>query len=124
MSELDPVRKLIRERVRNLKEMSIEIGKNETYLQQYLTRGTPVELPERVRRLLAEKLNVPEDLLRRGSTAVLVAPRKTSERTTEQTPAKSHLEDAMWSIWSQAKPAERQLIVNIANTILASRKEP
>ena len=31
-------------------------------------------------------------------------------------------DDAMWVIWKQATPSERQLIVNIANTILASRK--
>ena len=60
MSELDPVRKLIVERVPNLKEMSLDIGKNAAYLQQFVRRGVPVELPERVRKRLAEKLNVPE----------------------------------------------------------------
>jgi transcriptional regulator with XRE-family HTH domain len=87
MSELDPVRQLILERVPNLKEMSLAIGKSHSYLQQFLKRGIPVELPERVRKRLAEKLNVSEDLLRGGSAAVLIAPRKTRARKTEQMPS-------------------------------------
>jgi hypothetical protein len=45
---------------------------------------------------------------------------KTSERKITK-PDKSQLSYAMWSIWDQAQPSERELIVNIANTILASR---
>ena len=56
MTELDPVRKLIRERVPNLKEMSLALGRSHSFLHQFLTRGTPVKLPEDVRKLLAEKL--------------------------------------------------------------------
>jgi hypothetical protein len=60
---------------------------------------------------------------------VLNKPSQNSEKVSEskftkRQPAKSHLDDVMWAIWGQAKPSERQLIVNIANTILASRKEP
>jgi hypothetical protein len=41
--ELDSVRQLIVDRVPNLKEISLAIGMNETYLQQFVRRGTPVE---------------------------------------------------------------------------------
>ena len=60
--ELDPVRKLIVERVPNLKEMSLAIGKSHSYLQQFVRRGIPVELPERVRKRLADKLGVPKSI--------------------------------------------------------------
>jgi plasmid maintenance system antidote protein VapI len=45
-------------------------------------------------------------------------------RFTKRQPAQSQLDDAMWAIWGQAKTTERQLIINIANTTMASRKGP
>ena len=99
--------------------MSLELGKNHSFLQQFVRRGVPAELPERVRKLLAKKLDVPEERLRTWHEASAAA--RDPDRTTS---GKSPLDDAMWSIWSRAKPAERHLIVNIAKTILASRKEP
>lgn len=69
---MDVVRKLILERLQELglgmAEASLQIGRNETYLQQFLRRGSPRELHERERILLAEILKVPEDELRGPSS--------------------------------------------------------
>ena len=60
----DPVRKRIRQLIgdKNLdmKSLSLALGKNHAYLQQYLERGIPKELNERSRLLLAEQLGVDE----------------------------------------------------------------
>jgi phage repressor protein C with HTH and peptisase S24 domain len=65
---MDVVRKLIldklEERSLTMSEASLKIGKNHSYLQQFLKRGTPHELPERARVSLAELLGVPEEQLR------------------------------------------------------------
>lgn len=66
------VRKLILEKLEEIgltmSEASLKIGKNQTYLQQFLKRGTPIELPEKSRLPLAELLGVPEDQLRGPSS--------------------------------------------------------
>jgi phage repressor protein C with HTH and peptisase S24 domain len=71
---MDLVRKLILDRLLDLdlkmSEASLKIGKNHAYLQQFLKRGIPAELPERVRVALSELLKVPEDELR-GTSAKL-----------------------------------------------------
>lgn len=68
------VRKLILEKLEELgltmSEASLKIGKNHAYLQQFLKRGYPLELPEKSRIPLARLLGVPEDSLR-GSSAAL-----------------------------------------------------
>src|SRR4029450_11807661 len=47
----------------DLKNLSLAIGRNHAYLQQYLMRGSPRELPEAVRHGLAPLLGVsPGDL--------------------------------------------------------------
>lgn len=60
----DPVRKRIRQLIGDknldLKSLSLALGKNHAYLQQYLERGIPKELNERSRMLLAEQLGVDE----------------------------------------------------------------
>ena len=48
----------------SMKEASLAIGRNETYLQQFLMRWIPRDLPEKVRPKLAELLDVSEDQLR------------------------------------------------------------
>lgn len=54
----------------NLKELSLELGYNHAYLQQFIARGTPKKLPEDVRNRLAERLGLPpEDLGGSLSTA-------------------------------------------------------
>lgn len=52
----------------DLKNLSLAIGRNPAYLQQYLMRGSPRELPEMVRQALAPLLGCAADDLR--STAV------------------------------------------------------
>ena len=46
-----------------LKQASRAIGMNDAYLQQFLERGTPRELPERVRYKLADFLGISQDKL-------------------------------------------------------------
>lgn len=69
---MDVVRKLIEQRVKELElnyaDISRRLDRNVTYLQQFLKKGSPRELPERERILLAEILKVPEDELRGPST--------------------------------------------------------
>jgi hypothetical protein len=48
----------------NLKELSGLLGRNHSYLQQYVQKGSPRELPEDARRALAGLLAVPEEDLR------------------------------------------------------------
>ena len=64
---MDAVRKLILDRAAdkgtNLAELSRRIGKNHAYLQQFIKRGIPAELPEKIRRLLAPALEVAEHSL-------------------------------------------------------------
>lgn len=60
----DPVRNRIRQLIGDngldMKSLSLALGKNHAYLQQYLERGIPKELNERSRMLLAKQLNVNE----------------------------------------------------------------
>lgn len=44
----------------SLAALSRLIGRNDAYLQQFVHRGSPRQLPERERRLLADYLGVPE----------------------------------------------------------------
>lgn len=48
----------------DLKNLSLAIGRNHAYLQQFLMRGSPRELPEAVRHGLAPLLGVSSDDLR------------------------------------------------------------
>jgi len=68
---MDAVRKLILEKAAdsgtNLAELSRKIGKNHAYLQQFIKRGVPSELPEKVRQPLASVLGVAESSLRHGT---------------------------------------------------------
>lgn len=61
---MDAVRKLILDRVEagdtSLADLSRSVGKNHAYFQQFIHRGVPVELPERVRKSLAQILGVEE----------------------------------------------------------------
>ncbi len=53
-----------------MKEVSLSIGRNPTYLQQFLKRGVPAELDERDRINLANALGVDENALR-GPSPIL-----------------------------------------------------
>src|SRR5581483_11650193 len=69
---MDLARKLIEDRINalglNYTEVSRRLHRNETYLQQFLKKGSPRELRERERHLLAEILKVSEEDLRGPST--------------------------------------------------------
>jgi hypothetical protein len=64
----DPIRQLIastaESRGESLAALSRKLGKNHAYLQQFVRRGTPTELPERLRRDLAALLQLEESQLR------------------------------------------------------------
>lgn len=47
----------------DMKQMSLALGKNHAYVQQFLTRGIPAQLKEQDRRKLAELLDIPESEL-------------------------------------------------------------
>jgi phage repressor protein C with HTH and peptisase S24 domain len=68
----DPVRELVSSRMAELglsmKEVSERLGKNQTYIQQYLKKGSPEWLPEDVRGALAGMLGLSEDTLRRPAS--------------------------------------------------------
>src|SRR4051794_35459301 len=83
---MDTVRKLILEKLAEhgvtRKAASQAMGVNETYLHQFLKRGTPAELGEVERRKLSLILKVPETDLRgpqaRDSDAVLIQGKRES----------------------------------------------
>ena len=54
----EKIKKLIKKKNYNLRDLSRNIKKNDAYLQQYLYRGTPKILPEKYRLTLAEILDV------------------------------------------------------------------
>ena len=54
----EKIKKLIKKKNYNLRDLSRNIKKNDAYLQQYLYRGTPKVLPEEYRLMLAEILDV------------------------------------------------------------------
>lgn len=72
MEDLDEVRRLILERSRAgggngkgaLREWSLALGKNETYLQQFITKGSPRKLSEEIRAKLADIIGIGESELR------------------------------------------------------------
>jgi len=55
--------RLCAEQGQNFASLSRMIGRNEAYIQQYLRKGTPRQLRERERRVLARYFKVPESLL-------------------------------------------------------------
>lgn len=65
---MDAVRKLILEKAdergTNLAELSRKVGRNHAYLQQFIHRNVPADLPEKVRGKIAEELGVDEDELK------------------------------------------------------------
>lgn len=70
--DMDPVRKLILEKVEetgtDLKALSKAIGKNHAYMQQFIRRGVPKTLDEDIRPALAQKLGLDPNQLKIGST--------------------------------------------------------
>jgi|GEM_PF-404823 hypothetical protein len=66
--DLDPPRllvlKLIADYETDMATVSKSLGKNHAYLQQFIRRGTPHELPEDVREMLGDRFNVPPESFR------------------------------------------------------------
>ncbi|MBI1273005.1 MAG: hypothetical protein GC131_02835 [Alphaproteobacteria bacterium] len=64
----DPVRNRLRARMQERgltdREVSLQLGKSHSYMNQYFERGTPRKLPEDVRYRLASLLEMPEAALR------------------------------------------------------------
>ena len=54
----EKIKKIIKKKNYNLRDLSRNIKKNDAYLQQYLFRGTPKVLPEEYRYILAKILEV------------------------------------------------------------------
>lgn len=66
----DSIRALVARKIaelgKNMKSTSLEMGANETYIQQYLKRGIPDYLPEDMRAALAKVLGIKETVLKPG----------------------------------------------------------
>ncbi|PRX10271.1 UNVERIFIED_ORG: phage repressor protein C with HTH and peptisase S24 domain [Martelella mediterranea] len=62
---MDKIRRLIAKRIQErgltYKQVSLALGKNHAYMQQYVERGVPTTLKERTRSQLAELLDIPEE---------------------------------------------------------------
>lgn len=57
------LRRVAQERGESLAGLSRFIGRNDAYLQQFVTRGSPARLEEQDRRLLADYLRIDEEVL-------------------------------------------------------------
>lgn len=73
---MDPVRARLKEAIEaspdhTMATLSREAKKNHAYLQQFIERGTPKKLPEDVRSLLSDRLQIPENEI--GGRSTLVA---------------------------------------------------
>ena len=70
MTTIDPARELLKQLVEardmDLKSLSLQLGRNHSYLFQYVTKGTPRALKEDDRKRLAKILRVPENVLKTG----------------------------------------------------------
>src|SRR5262250_3086 len=53
----------------SLSELSLKVGKNHAYFQQFIKRGVPTRLPEDVRGQVAEILDLDEQILKESSTS-------------------------------------------------------
>jgi len=65
---MDAVRALIVARIKelglSLSDLSLRVGKNHAYFQQFIKRGVPLRLPEEVRGRVAQVLNIDERQLK------------------------------------------------------------
>jgi len=66
----DKLRKLLRDKGLSLSGASRQLGRNSSYLQQYLERGSPRELPASVEKKLAGILKVPQSELGDNTAAL------------------------------------------------------
>src|SRR5215831_18426376 len=72
---MDAVRSMIVSRVAelglSLSELSLKVGKNHAYFQQFIKRGVPNRLPEEVRGRVAEILGLDERVLKEATSRVI-----------------------------------------------------
>src|SRR5260370_13943850 len=106
---MDAVRKLIDEKLRqlglNYSEASLKIGRNQTYLQQFLKRGVPVELKENDRARLAELIGVPENELRGPSNPLPKREYEKSNPPVADPPRATFKSDGGQNLVDSIKPA-------------------
>lgn len=62
------------------KNVSEDIGKNHSYIQQFITRGTPKQLSEDVRQSLADLFGTTEDQFKIGATSIRVSKKSSSQK--------------------------------------------
>ena len=112
---MDDVRRLVLDKSKDLditmKAMSKAVGMNETFIQQFIKRGTPRYLPEEIRHKLAKVIGVSEERLRGRDLDTEPA------RTTPAAAGRADLDD-MWAIWNTASSEERLLIVDLAKQVV------
>lgn len=89
---MDSVRQFIVDHVAahpeaSLKGYSRAIGRNHAYLQQFVERGSPVELSERDRRALARAMKVPEQKLKHSERRVIPESELTAPHEVDDPPA-------------------------------------
>jgi phage repressor protein C with HTH and peptisase S24 domain len=65
----------------SLSELSLKIGKNHAYFQQFVKRGVPHRLPEEVRGRVAEILGIDERVLKISASSVEFQKVSTEQRT-------------------------------------------
>ena len=91
---LDPVRRhllrLLAEKRSNLRMASLALGRNESYLHQFIRRGTPRILAEDDREILADHLGCSPDELRHDRSTRLEARRKSPPSAVPHAAPKGH----------------------------------
>lgn len=75
----------VADRGTTLSKVSGQADKNHAYLQQYVKRGVPTELPERVRHRIAEVLGIPDESLRSQAAPLGPTPEILADPETEVT---------------------------------------
>lgn len=85
--EMDAIRRLIDELIKargtTMKAASLAIGRNPTYIQQFIKTGTPEKLKEEDREKLEDFLGVPRDTLKNPSGSIRVATRGVAVQKSE-----------------------------------------
>ena len=132
------LRGLCSERGESLAALSRLVGKNDAYLQQFLTKGTPRRLPEEVRRTLARYFSVPESMLGGPETDPaldphgLIAVPRSSARASAGAGALNEGDryrpafafDPAWLRQLTATPAERLSSIAPSTSVCNQRRRP
>lgn len=103
----------------DLKNLSLAIGRNHAYLQQYLMRGSPRELPEAARHGLAPLLGVSPDDLR--STA---PPAGSGFAADPRSPSSRAADRAELPVYASAEAGGGALIITNEPIDFVRRPEP